>query len=99
MLDIRDSTTYQAILRDGRIVGGQRILIRLGTKTFGKCDSATLCAIEAFEISTCSASFVSEYSTRMCATGESHFKPPDPPGIVRCGQKCSIHKLLFQKYY
>jgi hypothetical protein len=47
MLDIRDSTTYQAILRDGRIGGGQRILIRLGTKTFGKCDSATLCAIEA----------------------------------------------------
>ena len=42
MLDMRDSTTYQAILRDGRIGGGQRILVRLGTKTFGKRDSATL---------------------------------------------------------
>jgi hypothetical protein len=47
MLDIRDSTTYQAILREGRIVGGQRILIGLGTKTFGKCDSSTLCTTEA----------------------------------------------------
>jgi hypothetical protein len=47
MLDMRDSTTYQAILRDGRIIGGRRILIRLGTLKFGKPDSATLVTIEA----------------------------------------------------
>jgi hypothetical protein len=47
MLDMRDSTTYQAILRDGRIIGGQRILIRLGTLKFGKPDGATLVTIEA----------------------------------------------------
>jgi hypothetical protein len=47
MLDMRDSTTYQAILRDGRITGGQRILIRLGTLKFGKLDGATLVTIEA----------------------------------------------------
>jgi hypothetical protein len=47
MLDMRDSTTYQAILRDGRITGGQRILIRLGTLKFGRPDGATSVAIEA----------------------------------------------------
>ena len=44
---MRDSTTYQAILRDGRIAGGQRILIRLGTLKFGKPDGVTLVKVEA----------------------------------------------------
>jgi hypothetical protein len=47
MLDMRDSTTYQAILRDGRIADGQRILIHPGTLKFGKADGATLVKIEA----------------------------------------------------
>jgi hypothetical protein len=47
MLDPRDSTTYQAILRKGRILGGQQFLIRQGTKKFGKPDAATLATIEA----------------------------------------------------
>jgi len=47
MVDMRDSTTYQAILREGRIEGGQRILVRLGSKIIGKPDGATLVAIEA----------------------------------------------------
>jgi hypothetical protein len=98
MLDPRDSTTYQAILRDGRIGGGQRILIRLGTKTLGKCDSATLCVqSKRFEISTCSPSCVSEFLTRRCATGENYFKPPDPTRSTGEDKKWSIHKLLFQK--
>jgi hypothetical protein len=47
MLDLWDSATYQAILRKGRMPGGQQFLIRQGTKKFGKPDAATLTAIEA----------------------------------------------------
>jgi predicted transposase YdaD len=51
----RDSTTYQAILREGReqgrnegrLVGAQRILVRLGMKGFGMPNGAILVAIEA----------------------------------------------------
>jgi predicted transposase YdaD len=52
---MQESTTYQAILREGRnagliegrIAGEQRVLIRQGTKKFGPPDAATLAAIEA----------------------------------------------------
>jgi predicted transposase YdaD len=52
---MQESTTYQAILREGRnagliegrIAGEQRVLIRQGTKKFGTPDAATLAAIEA----------------------------------------------------
>ncbi len=56
---MQESTTYQAILREGRnegliegrnegrIAGEQQLLIRLGTKRFGKPDAPTLAAIEA----------------------------------------------------
>jgi hypothetical protein len=59
MLDPRDSTTYQAILRkgrqqgwaqareDARLTGGKRLLIRVGTKKFGEADGASLAIIEA----------------------------------------------------
>ena len=33
--------------REGRVAGEQRLLIRQGTKKFGKPDAATLAAIEA----------------------------------------------------
>jgi predicted transposase YdaD len=58
---MRESTTYQAILREGRqegviegraqgrIAGEQRMLLRLGTKQFGEPDPATLAAIEAIQ--------------------------------------------------
>lgn len=50
---MRESTTYQAILREGRIEGrvveGQRMLLRLGTKRFGQPDAATLAAVEAIQ--------------------------------------------------
>jgi hypothetical protein len=54
-LDWRDSTTYQAILRDGReqglitgrIVGAQRILVRQGFKRFGAPGAGILVAIGA----------------------------------------------------
>jgi predicted transposase YdaD len=52
---MQNSTTYQAILREGRNEGliegrlteGRRLLIRQGTKRFGKPDAAILAAIEA----------------------------------------------------
>jgi hypothetical protein len=55
VMNIQESTTYQAILRDGRqegliegrVTGEQQLLIRLGTKRFGEPDAATVSAIEA----------------------------------------------------
>ena len=48
---MRESTTYQAILREGRqegrIEGERQALLRLGNKHFGPADGATLAAIEA----------------------------------------------------
>ena len=46
---MRESTTYQAILREGRITGEQQFLLRLGTKRFGEPDAATVTAIEAIQ--------------------------------------------------
>jgi hypothetical protein len=62
---MRESTTYQAILREGRqegiivgraegimegrIEGERRLLVRQGTKRFGVPDAATVTAIEAIE--------------------------------------------------
>jgi predicted transposase YdaD len=53
--NMRESTTYQAILNEGRdegliagrIAGEQRMLIRLGTKRFGEPNAATLASLEA----------------------------------------------------
>lgn len=41
VLDMQESTTYQAILRQGRVTGEQQVLIRQRTKRFGKPDTAT----------------------------------------------------------
>jgi hypothetical protein len=46
---MRESTTYQAILREGRITGEQQLLLRLGTKRFGEPDATTVAAIEAIQ--------------------------------------------------
>ncbi|MGO8899064.1 MAG: Rpn family recombination-promoting nuclease/putative transposase [Isosphaeraceae bacterium] len=58
---MRQSTTYQAILREGwqegrqegrqegKIEGEQKLLLRQGTKRFGAPDAATLAAIEAMQ--------------------------------------------------
>lgn len=54
---MRQSTTYQAILREGRqegrregkIEGEQKLLLRQGTKRFGKPDAAIIAAIEAIQ--------------------------------------------------
>ena len=53
--NMRDSTTYQAILmegrqegrQEGRIAGERRLLLRQGTKKFGEPDAAIIAAIEA----------------------------------------------------
>jgi len=49
----RESTTYQAILREGRqegrIAGEQRMLLRMGTKRFGEPDAKVVAAIEAIQ--------------------------------------------------
>jgi len=55
VLNMQESTTYQAILREGRnegliegrITGEQQLLVRQGTKRFGKPDTPILAAIEA----------------------------------------------------
>ncbi len=48
---MRESSTYQAILREGRqegrVDGEQKLLLRMGTKRFGKPNAATVAAIEA----------------------------------------------------
>ncbi len=44
---MQESTTYQAILRKGRITGERQFLFRLGTKRFGEPDAATVSAVEA----------------------------------------------------
>jgi hypothetical protein len=46
---MRESTTYQAILREGRIAGEQQLLLRLATKRFGAPDVATVSAVEAIQ--------------------------------------------------
>jgi hypothetical protein len=55
--NMRESTTYQAVLKEGReegriegrVAGEQRLLLRLGTKRFGEPDAATIAAIEAIQ--------------------------------------------------
>ncbi len=47
MLDPQDSTTYQAIFREGQILGARRLLILQGTAKFGKPEDATMAAIAA----------------------------------------------------
>ena len=51
--NMRESTTYQAILKEGRqegkVEGEQELLLRLGTKRFGEPDAATIAAIEAIQ--------------------------------------------------
>jgi len=51
--NMRESTTYQAILREGReegrLDGERRLLLRQGTKRFGKPDAATVATIEAIQ--------------------------------------------------
>ena len=48
---MQESTTYQAILSEGRsegrVAGEQRFLILQGTQRFGKPDGATLVTLEA----------------------------------------------------
>jgi hypothetical protein len=52
---MRESSTYQAILREGRqegrqegrVEGEQKLLLRMGTKRFGKPNAATVAEIEA----------------------------------------------------
>ena len=43
---MQESTTYQKILRDGRIQGEQRLLLLWGTQRFGEPDDATVAAVE-----------------------------------------------------
>jgi hypothetical protein len=43
----KDSVTYQAIIREGRVAEAQAILLRIGSKRFGPPSDATRLAIEA----------------------------------------------------
>ena len=39
---MQESTTYQAILAEGRVTGEQQLLVRQGSKRFGKPDADDL---------------------------------------------------------
>jgi hypothetical protein len=43
---MRESTTYQAILEEGRIEGERRTLLRQATRRFGAPDAATRARVE-----------------------------------------------------
>src|SRR5207244_2379033 len=43
---MRESTTYQKILRDGRVEGEQKLLLLLGTQRFGQPSEAAVAAVE-----------------------------------------------------
>jgi len=47
--DMRESTTYQAILAEGKAEEGRRFLLKLGRKRFGAPEERTVEAIEALE--------------------------------------------------
>ncbi|MGP0066815.1 MAG: hypothetical protein ACLQGP_24895 [Isosphaeraceae bacterium] len=54
---MRGSSTYQAVLKEGReegrklgrVEGGKRFLLRQGTKRFGEADADTLATFEAIQ--------------------------------------------------
>jgi len=53
VLNMQESTTYQAIWREvreeGRISGARRMLFRQGTKRFGEPDATTVAALEVIQ--------------------------------------------------
>lgn len=49
VLGMEESTTYQAIIRKGRLSEARHILLRLGQKRFGPADEATEAALNAIE--------------------------------------------------
>ncbi len=44
---MKESTTYQAIFAEGRLLGLREVLLELGTERFGPPDVATAAALEA----------------------------------------------------
>ena len=48
--DMQESTTYQAILRQGRVSEAQRLLALLGEARFGVPDEATRGVIDGFRM-------------------------------------------------
>jgi len=71
---MRESTTYQAILREGRITGEQQLLQRLGTKRFGEPDATTVAAKAIQDID------------RLEALGERIRDPGIPTGMTCCAR-------------
>lgn len=49
VLGMEESTTYQAIIRKGRLSGVRQMLLRQGRKRFGPADEATEAALNAIE--------------------------------------------------
>ena len=41
------SSTYEKVLTEGRVEGGQHLLLRMGTKRFGEPDAAIVTAIKS----------------------------------------------------
>jgi predicted transposase YdaD len=46
---MQESTTYQRILRDGRVEEARRIVLRLGTRRFHEPDAATITVLEGIK--------------------------------------------------
>jgi predicted transposase YdaD len=49
VLGMEESTTYQAIIRKGRLAEARHILLRLGQKRFGPADNATAASLNAID--------------------------------------------------
>jgi predicted transposase YdaD len=49
VLGMEESTTYQAIIKKGRLSGVREVLFRLGRKRFGPADDATEAALNAID--------------------------------------------------
>jgi hypothetical protein len=49
MSPFEESSTYQAIIRKGRLSGVRGLVLRLGRMRFGPADEATMAALNAFD--------------------------------------------------
>ena len=79
---MRESTTYQAILREGRqegkVEGEQELLLRQGTKRFGEPDAATIAALEAIQDIDRLGALANGFLTRTSKIGTTCYGPLDP---------------------
>ena len=80
--NMRESTTYQAILRagrqEGKVEGEQELLLRQGTKRFGEPDAATIAPLEAIQDIDRLGRSANGFLTRTSKIGTTCYGPLDP---------------------